>query len=455
MAATVSTGGLWPDGSRAKQGNVVIWSGEDDPEDTLVPKLIASGADVRRVHFVGNIRDESASRSFDPAKDITELANAIERFGDVLLVVVDPIAMVATKDSHRNAETRRDLQPVADLCRTTGAAVLGIHHLAKGTGGREPQERLIGSIAFAAMPRVVMIAAKIPSEDHGASERRVLMRAKSNIGPDDGGFAYTLSQIELERHPGDFGSRVVWGAPIEGTAREVLAEAEEMEEQRSPREEAVEFLKSLLVNGAVPVAEIHAASRKEGISTATLRRAKAKLGVASSRIGFGKGGIGQWEMSPENPYLLTTPHRCSLKSVSTYGEGEHVRTLGCGPNDREEVEPAYRRPLPSASGVVFHHNRGFISSRPTSTSPVQTQHDAEAKAQGKGGCGMNSVRWWEKYGFKPLSPQRQVLHPRPPDRFAARKLIEATQPERYIVPPSKRAVGRSATGMLQRQDRDS
>ena len=99
---------------------------------------------------------------------------AIEQIGDVRLVIIDPIAMVATKDSHRNAETRRDLQPVADLCRTTGAAVLGIHHLAKGTGGREPQERLIGSIAFAAMPRVVMIAMKLPPEDQGASERRVL-----------------------------------------------------------------------------------------------------------------------------------------------------------------------------------------------------------------------------------------------------------------------------------------
>ena len=338
MAAIVSTAGLWPDGSRAQQGNVVIWTGEDDPEDTLVPRLIASGADLRRVHFVGNIRDEIASRSFDPAKDMAELSNAIERIGDVRLVIIDPIAMVATKDSHRNAETRRDLQPVADLCRTTGAAVLGIHHLAKGTGGREPQERLIGSIAFAAMPRVVMIAMKLPPEDQGAIERRVLMRAKSNIGPDDGGFAYTLSQIELEGHPGVFGSRVVWGAPIEGTAREVLAEAEEMEEERSPREEAVEFLKSLLVNGSVPVTEIHSAARKEGISTATLRRAKAELGVVSSRIGFGKGSIAQWEMSPGSPYMLTTPHTCSLKSVSNYGEGEHVCASESRPDDREEVE---------------------------------------------------------------------------------------------------------------------
>jgi putative DNA primase/helicase len=338
MAAIVSTGGLWPDGSRAKQGNVVIWTGEDDPEDTLVPRLIASGADLRCVHFVGNIHDEGASRSFDPAKDMAELSNAIERIGDVRLVIIDPIAMVATKDSHRNAETRRDLQPVADLCRTTGAAVLGIHHLSKGTGGREPQERLIGSIAFAAMPRVVMIAMKLPPEDQGASERRVLMRAKSNIGPDDGGFAYTLSQIELEAHAGVFGSRVIWGAPIEGTAREVLAEAEEMEEERSPREEAVEFLKSLLVNGSVPVTEIHSAARKEGISQATLRRAKAELGVASARIGFGKGSIAQWELSPDTPYMLTPPHTCSLKSVSTYGEGEHVRAPEGGRNDREEVE---------------------------------------------------------------------------------------------------------------------
>jgi putative DNA primase/helicase len=30
IAATVSAGGLWPDGSRAKQGKVIIWSGEDD-----------------------------------------------------------------------------------------------------------------------------------------------------------------------------------------------------------------------------------------------------------------------------------------------------------------------------------------------------------------------------------------------------------------------------------------
>jgi putative DNA primase/helicase len=50
LAATITTGGRWPDGTPAVVGDVVIWSGEDDPKDTLVPRLIACGGDKARVH---------------------------------------------------------------------------------------------------------------------------------------------------------------------------------------------------------------------------------------------------------------------------------------------------------------------------------------------------------------------------------------------------------------------
>ena len=39
-------------------------------------------------------------------------------------------------------------------------ALLGITHFSKGTGGRDPVERLTGSLAFGALARVVLIAAK-------------------------------------------------------------------------------------------------------------------------------------------------------------------------------------------------------------------------------------------------------------------------------------------------------
>lgn len=43
LAATVSSGKRWPDGTQAEAGYVVIWSGEDDPEDVLAPPLAGDG----------------------------------------------------------------------------------------------------------------------------------------------------------------------------------------------------------------------------------------------------------------------------------------------------------------------------------------------------------------------------------------------------------------------------
>ena len=84
----------------------------------------------------------------------------------------------------------------------------------------------------------MLIAAKQAGQEGGTAERRILMRAKSNIGPDQGGFAYRLEQIELEQHAGVFASRAVWNEPIEGTARDALADAERSADERRPVEKA-------------------------------------------------------------------------------------------------------------------------------------------------------------------------------------------------------------------------
>ena len=55
----------WPDGGHCPVGNVVIWFGEDDIKDTLVPRLIAAGANMSRMHFVADVSDADGVRSFD------------------------------------------------------------------------------------------------------------------------------------------------------------------------------------------------------------------------------------------------------------------------------------------------------------------------------------------------------------------------------------------------------
>ena len=91
LAATITTGGCWPDGTRSPSGNVVIWSGEDDPADTLLPRLLAMGADPHCVHFITGARVGSEVVPFDPARDMTQLLAKAEQIGDVRLLIVDPI----------------------------------------------------------------------------------------------------------------------------------------------------------------------------------------------------------------------------------------------------------------------------------------------------------------------------------------------------------------------------
>lgn len=177
MAATVSAGSRWMDGGVAAKGNVVIWSGEDDPADTLVPRLEASGADLSRIFFAGELTCGKERRAFDPAKDILALQAAIAAAGGASLIIIDPIVSATSADSHKNSETRRGLQPLVDMAAKLDAALLGITHFTKGSEGRSPIDRVTGSVAFGALARVVMVAARQQDDDDGKSGQRILMRA--------------------------------------------------------------------------------------------------------------------------------------------------------------------------------------------------------------------------------------------------------------------------------------
>jgi putative DNA primase/helicase len=288
FAATVSAGGRWPDGMRCPPGNVVIWSGEDDPEDTLLPRLLAMGADPKRIFFVKGVSEDGQPQPFDPSRDMQALVAAVEEVGGCALLMVDPVVSAVAGDSHKNGEVRRALQPLVDLCAALDCAAVGISHFSKGTGGREPTERVVGSVAFSAVARVVLVAAKVKGEDGEA--RRILARSKSNLGPDEGGFEYEIEQVDLVAHPGVQASRVTWGQALEGTARELLAEPDDQQRSEgSAQDAAAEFLLQVLGADVVPVKTIEAEARAAGVAWRTVRRAADELSVIKRKAGMGAG----------------------------------------------------------------------------------------------------------------------------------------------------------------------
>lgn len=289
LAATVTRGGIWPDGSRCKSpGDVLVWSGED-ARSVLAARLAAAEGDLGRVHFVDGVREAGDDNAFDPGRDMTLLEDAMQALPNMpRLLIVDPIVSAVAGDSHKNAEVRRALQPVVDLARRVGCAVIGITHFSKGTAGREPVERITGSLAFAALARLVLVAAKVKADGEAGDEpKRVLVRAKSNVGPDDGGFAYTLERIEVA--PDVEGQYVIWGEPMQGTARELLADAEaERDGNDEGARDCVDWLRELLHDGPVSAREVKRCADEAGYAWRTVQRAMRRAGADSRRTGFGK-----------------------------------------------------------------------------------------------------------------------------------------------------------------------
>lgn len=279
MMATVSIGGRWPDGARCEAGNVLIWSGEDDHADTLLPRLLAAGADRDRCFFVSGSRIGGEVQPFDPAQDLGGLLAAIKLIGGVKMIVVDPVVSAVTGDSHKNTEVRRALQPLVDLAAVCDCALLGITHFSKSGQGSDPSQRVVGSVAFTAVARVVMVAAKVKGDDEN-KDARILARSKSNIGPDGGGFHYFLEQAEPL--PGIHASHAVWGKAVDGTARELLTDPvaqPDDDSESSAKDEAVEFLLELLKDGLAPSKYVESEAKAAGIAWITVRRASDALGV--------------------------------------------------------------------------------------------------------------------------------------------------------------------------------
>ena len=286
IAATVSTAGNWPgqDGP-APLGSVIILSAEDDAADTIRPRLDAAGADATKIHIVSAVReaDGKGRRAFNLQADLGLLENEITRLGDAKLVIIDPVSSYLGKvDSHRNAELRAVLEPIGEMAARLGVAVLSVTHLSKGAGG-PANSRFIGSIAFVAAARAAFIVARDPDE----GERRLFLPTKNNIGPEGSGLGFRVGTVVTPS--GIVAPTVFWDSlPVTVTANEVLNASPE-NGSASARNEAEDFLRETLANGALSVLRIEAEAKTAGLSIRTVRRAKETLGVKASKTGLGGG----------------------------------------------------------------------------------------------------------------------------------------------------------------------
>ena len=292
LASVISKGGNWPDGGKAPKGSIVILSAEDGAADTTVPRLMAAGADRRKVHFVRSVTDKGKDRSFNLGADIKQLGELCDRLGDVVLVVIDPItSYLGSIDSHRTGDVRAVLEPLGNWAEQARVAVLAISHPPKAAQAKAINA-ITGSLAFVAAARVVMVAIADP-ETKG---RSLLLPVKINIGQSPKGLGYRIEGRTVEGSKGPIAtSGIAWdGDPVALTADEAMNAGREQGRPVKATNEAETFLRGRLGFGAVPAKDIVEEAEAQGISKRTLERAKAKLGVIVHKDAFDGGWT--WEL---------------------------------------------------------------------------------------------------------------------------------------------------------------
>ncbi len=139
MAAAVSRGLPLPMSERPdRAGSTILMSAEDDPARTIVPRLMAAGADLAKVHILESVILANGSETFPSLRaDIDAITAAAARLGDCRLIVIDPVsAYLKGVDDNRNAVLRGVLTPLNRLAERLGAAVVLVSHLTKARLGQ-------------------------------------------------------------------------------------------------------------------------------------------------------------------------------------------------------------------------------------------------------------------------------------------------------------------------------
>lgn len=327
LAACVSSGLSWPvDLNECDKGNVILLNAEDDAADTIRPRLDAANADVQCIHVLDAISTlgmdgRREERTFSLAKDIDAIGVVAKQIGGVALIVIDPIsAYLGGTDSHRNADMRSLLAPLAKLAGELNAAIVAVSHLNKSTGS-DALMRVTGSLAFVAAARAAFLVVK----DANDPARRLFVNAKNNLGPDQGnGLAFRVVTVTLDN--GIETSRLEWEPDVVHiTANEALAAVAGDAEERSALNAAIDYLKDMLIDGPMPASEVERLAQGAGHSKATIRRARKALGVLVDKEGF--QGPSRWSLPSK---MLKLPNDVQANNLSRFGKIEHHWTENGG-----------------------------------------------------------------------------------------------------------------------------
>ncbi|MBY0278549.1 bifunctional DNA primase/polymerase [Candidatus Binatia bacterium] len=181
----------------------VIMASEEGLADSILPRLVAAGADLNRIN----------AYSLDDLPQLPEDMASIEaaiKEVDAAMLVIDPLSgFTGRADINKETEIRRIMTPLGAMAERTGVCVAIVRHLNKNVDTTRTY-RGGGSIAIIAAARSALRVD--PESDEG--DIRLLSHVKINIGP-------TSAPVRFELEGVDDTVRVRWIDTVASSAPRV------------------------------------------------------------------------------------------------------------------------------------------------------------------------------------------------------------------------------------------
>jgi len=287
LAAMVSNGGDWPDETPCPKGNVLFFRGEDSIEKTMKPRLSANGADMDNVILL-NEKVDGSNLTLSDVETIRDAIQQAERRNNlpVRLIVIDPMAdYLGNAKENSNAGVRTVLSPLKNIAEETGAAFLLIQHTGKAARrSMSMQQRVLGTTGIVASCRASFCLFFDQKTGH-----RFFAPMKNNLTIDPTSVVFTINS------QANSGQVQIIDCDLDKTADEIEEDMKESQQGRGRRPnkstEVENWLRDFLKDGCKRVGSendlvpgsICYEAKLAGHSWATVRRAKAAIGVTSSK----------------------------------------------------------------------------------------------------------------------------------------------------------------------------
>lgn len=168
----------------------VLWiASEDSAAIDIRPRLDAVGGDVNNVRI-------NSKGWLELPRDYEWLCNSIESFGNVGMLVIDPVANhIAGLNSNSESDIRTAIAPLNDLADAYDCMVFGVRHLTEKEAQNGVLAAILGSSAWVQTPRAVLAVVK---DDEEGALVHVQVVAGNRLPPGPKGDLYQIEGVKLD-----------------------------------------------------------------------------------------------------------------------------------------------------------------------------------------------------------------------------------------------------------------